>query len=452
VTRRHEAGFTLVEVLVAATVLVVGLLALLQMTDTAGLSTTSFRARDGATSLARQVTEAARSIPYSSLTPQTIEDELQDQPGLGPQGGDGGWRVTRRGVAYELTASLCDVDDPADGRGPHDSGAFCAGVGDSGTTDDNPDDYKRVTVDVTWSTAGRERSLRQVAVINNPGNAGGPSVAKLEISPPAGTLVTTDLVHVGLTATTSQPAAAVSFLVDGVPAGPATGTTSSWTFAWSISGLVDGTHLVTAQAFDSEGLSGAPRSVTITLNRFLPAAPKGVVGGRNESVVDLEWLPNKELDVAGYRVFRGLPGVNPTLVCPLTRESACQDTSPPAGELTYYVVADDLDTSGDYRDGLPSAPITVLETATPPGAPTGLTATRTDGTTTLRWTAPSDGSVAFYRIYRDQLAYSARYDRTGSGNDLSYADGRTDGSQHQYWVTAVNSQLAESPAAGPVTG
>ena len=68
------------------------------------------------------------------------------------------------------------------------------------------------------------------------------------------------------------------------------------------------------------------------------------------------------------------------------------------------MVADDLDPAGQYRDGQPSEPVTVGDTNIPPNQPPQLTATSTDGATTLTWTAaspedPDGDSVAFYRIF-----------------------------------------------------
>ena len=45
-----------------------------------------------------------------------------------------------------------------------------------------------------------------------------------------------------------------------------------------------------------------------------------------------------------------------------------------------------------------------------------------------------------------------RADHTGSGTDLSYTDTDTGGVPHTYYITAVDSQLAESTIVGPVSG
>ena len=90
-----------------------------------------------------------------------------------------------------------------------------------------------------------------------------------------------------------------------------------------------------------------------------------------------------------------------------------------------------------------------------PAAPTGLSASAgANGTTVLTWTKPA-GSPApdFYRIYRDGINYTDRYDTmadTGS-TTVTWTDTNTGGSSHTYRVTAASSQLAESSFAGPVT-
>jgi hypothetical protein len=87
-----------------------------------------------------------------------------------------------------------------------------------------------------------------------------------------------------------------------------------------------------------------------------------------------------------------------------------------------------------------------------PSPPTGLQGVaNADGSKTLTWTAPSSGNpVAFYRIYRDGVDYTKRYDVTGDATP-SYIDPSGDGIQHSYYVTAVSPNLAESSYVGPVT-
>ncbi len=52
-----------------------------------------------------------------------------------------------------------------------------------------------------------------------------------------------------------------------------------------------------------EGQSSAPLE-TLAEDRFPPAAPEGLVAVQEASAVRLFWNPNKERDLAGYRVYR----------------------------------------------------------------------------------------------------------------------------------------------------
>ena len=115
-----------VEVLVAALVLVVGATATFLLIAGAATSTGAARQRDAATNLARASVENVRSIPFSQLTPGTVEASLQTLTGLtDSDSSTAGWQVVRRGTTFTLAADVCDLDDPNDGLGPHDSG-YCA--------------------------------------------------------------------------------------------------------------------------------------------------------------------------------------------------------------------------------------------------------------------------------------------------------------------------------------
>jgi hypothetical protein len=139
-----ERGFTLVEVLVAFFLLMVGMAGTALMLNTANATTAGTKAREQGIALQREVVEAARSIPYDELTPTSVVSAVQAKPGLGKLAPtDTTWRfrrgevtengVTRGGVIYTVTLGVCSVDDPSDGTGAHDPASFCA-AGTSSTT------------------------------------------------------------------------------------------------------------------------------------------------------------------------------------------------------------------------------------------------------------------------------------------------------------------------------
>src|SRR3954466_3439824 len=105
-TLSGQDGYTLVELLVAATVLLVGVLGAVKMIDGANARGLSTRAREGGTNLQRELAERARSITYPGITPAGLVPSLQAMPGLEDQSATAGWQVIRRGVAYTIETSV----------------------------------------------------------------------------------------------------------------------------------------------------------------------------------------------------------------------------------------------------------------------------------------------------------------------------------------------------------
>jgi Tfp pilus assembly protein PilV len=540
--RRGEAGFTLVEVTVAAFVLVVGLLGTLSMLDSANLASASAQSREQGVALQRELVEAGRSIPYDELVPGNVVSAIQAQPDLADaRPSTAGWQIVRRGVVYTVSVGACSIDDPSDGVGVVDDATFCpnaagtpattctsllganvsiqgisgaaasgVAVGNCGldlnldgevdeltraslaanvdlcaqgycpttTTDSQPDDYKRIVTLVTWDRGRGSRFALQSTTVPNPGSAAAPQVSALTASSPLTVTTGTD---VAFSATTSRPAASVAWAVDGNAEGTAAGAQSAWSFNWALGTVSagsspntdevqDGVYVVGAKAFDPFGVSGETRAVTVSINRRTPYAPTGFTGGRDlggsggSDTVDFEWSPNTARDIVGYRVYRVPVTGSPVQVCPATAGdtvvgTSCQAAGQPGDAvLTYDVVAVDHDPAGSLREGDVSATHLVTLTNTAPAPPGTLTAIGDgNGNTVLNW-APSPGDpdagdgIDFYRVYRDGTSYTDRYDRTGTGDELTYTDTQTGGTTHMYRVVAVDTQLAESSFSNGAAG
>jgi type II secretory pathway pseudopilin PulG len=327
---RHEDGFTLVETLVAAVVLVVGLGTLLGLVNGSLKASASTRAREGATNLARQILEDAHTIPYGQISPSAIVGELQAMSGLADSSSAAGWQVKQRGFTYTVSVSDCSIDDPKDGYGVHENkvtkeNPFCAESSTEGTEaeDPQPEDLKRITVDVTWPAIGRSPDVHQVEMLTAAGEAPGLSASGLHIELPAGyevptPVIATEPISNSLTFAVTAPSstAAMRWSLEGAVQSPApvlkSGTTT-WTFTWSIPqpGVPDGTYQVSAQAIDRTGVLGPPVSMSVTLIRGVPAAVTGLSGGFNtinvagtpKQVVELQWNANNERNVIGYRIY-----------------------------------------------------------------------------------------------------------------------------------------------------
>lgn len=451
---RDASGFTLVEVIVAMVLLLVGILGTMTMFDAASAATTTSKAREQAVALQREVVEAVRAVPYAQLANGSVVGRVQAQPALADASSAAGWTIRRRGVTFAVSAGVCSVDDAQDGLGAHHpdfcasgagqtSAADCrshlgrdgdiAGIGTAsgvaigdcgidvdrngavngltagevsgctavcaggGAADTNPDDYKRLVVLVRWDRGDGQRFVLSSATVPYPGLAFAPSVTA--ITPTVGAT------SVAFSATTSRDASALGWTVDGTPTGAAAGGPLTWTWTWALgtvsagaqpdSGqVVDGLYRIAGKAFDAYGAYGQERTATVALNRNAPYPPQGFGAGRDGSVVLTEWIQSRERDIEGYRVKRrvGAGAEEVVTSCDRVSTTACRDSSPPtAPSVEYWVVALDRDAGAVLREGAPSTVATVTTSNTPPSAPGTLSVTRVSSTQVrLDWGVASD--------------------------------------------------------------
>ena len=474
-----ERGYTLVELLVAAFVLVVGMAGAFALLNGANRTTTTNNARMGSSNLARELLEDARSIDYDSLSPSAIVGALQAK--MGVTGSPSPWIVTRRGIKYTVTAEVCTFDDPKDNVAATPPANVCTPQApvpaSAGTLDPEiqPDDFRRVTVTLAWNTGSGDQTLKQVSLVNNPSGGLGPRITSFPdftSQVTAGTFATVP--------TTTTTAGSVRWNSDGKPngAGDATGGPTSWSTTWQLgtaalglpttttgwatsqydpaTTVLDGTYTITGQAFDDLGIAGDSRAAVLPLNRSLPITVTGFEVGRNFNVskVEFHWNQNPELDIIGYEVYDSGPddvlgNGNDTLVCQTASVDATSCTaSMPSGNPVYYVVALDRtnisDTSSAPRRSV-NAELQAL-TSTEPDRPTLLLVLPdlSTGKPKLSWSHPNPSAVRYFRIYRDACCSPAdRYDQTTT-NTTSYIDPNAPSGTHRYWVTAVGPGISES--------
>lgn len=459
---RAEAGFTIVEVLVASMIVLVGVVAALSLIDRANATTVTTKSREGATSLARELVESVRAVQYDRLTHTTLLTELAAQPGLADVIPGGAYTLTRRNITYTITGSVCTMDDPSDGGGTQTGGNFCPGsAGLTAPADRAPEDYKRAAVNVSWRRSGVTRTVTQTALVNNPGSAGVPFVQSIASSPVTPPAITSAIDSVSLRFVTSSAAASLNWMVDGsvrTPAAAPDAARVNWNVEWNITDAVDGPYVIGAEAYDAQGAAGPTRQLTIQLNRRPPAAPTGVSGGRNRfGDVEIEWAPNPERDIVGYEVRRGTE-----VVCSLAAlgtATECRQSNPPpeaGGDQTYTVYAFDRDGNGVNRAS-PGTAIAVIVGNVAPEMPAQVRLG--SGGATLAWNrpspedlGPSGDRISYYRIYRDGRGYANRYASWyASEADVTWTDPNPDGMSHTYWVTSVDTHRLESDFAGGMT-
>ena len=502
---RSDAGFTLIEVLVACTVLLVGAIGAAQMGSVANRSTNAASLRNGATAVARRLVEAARGSDTRDLTSATLMATLRSAAPdvVDSDTGDTAWTVLRRGFTYTLSASVCTLDDPSDGIGTHDS-TYCANPTATNPPDSQPADAKQVTVLVSYAKP-LNGVVRQVTEVPIGANTALPVVSKLTLTSQTSTAA-------NFSVTAANNPATMTWLVGGNPMATCPPTTtcsgsgSSWAFTWNLGTptkdlilgdanygqclatntyVYDGTYDVAARVQDSYGLTAGPASLPFKLDRCAPTAPPNFNATQRDttapvpSIVDMEWEDNPEGDVLGYRVYEGTATTSRTPVCPASVSSGqyialgaaktCIDTSPPAysSKNAYYyaVYAIDRDSAGALREGALSY-VNVNSTNRPPKVPTTLTGVASGGNVTLTWKLPSTpydpdtgDTIDSFRIYRransTSPTYVDRVDRNtlaqmcGTSTTCTWTDTATGGTVHYYWVTAVDTHLRESSLLGP---
>jgi prepilin-type N-terminal cleavage/methylation domain-containing protein len=493
-----SSGFTLVEVLMAITVLLIGVLGAVVLIDGANRTTRQTKNREGATNVAREVVEALHAVPWGKLTNATVLSQLALQPALADvDGSKAGLQLARRGATYTVNVSVCTVDDPADGVGASDDPAtYCAPVPTlpaGQTPDPNPNDYKRANVTVSWTDLSATRQITQATTVS--GNYSGPGISS--VGPPAvggwsTPFTSTTATSLPFAVATTDPVdptkgGKVDWLLNGQDQGAATGSGTNWSFNWALGAAtggatgssgcsptgpgtaLDGTYFVGAQAWDSSGLSQGPQSYTVVLNRCPPLAPATLTAGQSTALatMDVNWDPNPERDIIGYHVYRnaglGYTAITCGTASTLVTSSDCLD-SPGVTNPSYKVIAVDRDPSGAAREGDAST-VSVSASNRPPAVPVPFDpAPYGYPQYTLAWQAvtdPDGGSdvTDFYWVYRDGKAYAKRWDsvdNTASVNVggtlyVPWTDPDPSGGPHTYYVTAVDTLGAESNYSTGIT-
>ena len=126
-----ERGLTLVEVMAAMVILLVGVMGTLTLVQGSMSSTSRTTSREQATNLARDLIERSRQADYKNVTyalaPATLRSMLPASDNASALSGPNSstFTVTRRNVDYTVTVFACSIDDPTDGAGQGDA-TFCA--------------------------------------------------------------------------------------------------------------------------------------------------------------------------------------------------------------------------------------------------------------------------------------------------------------------------------------
>jgi fibronectin type 3 domain-containing protein len=197
------------------------------------------------------------------------------------------------------------------------------------------------------------------------------------------------------------------------------------------------------------GFTYTPRT-DATVDKVKPLAPTGLTAAysRDTTKTTLRWTANKEMDLAGYRVYRRLSTTQWTKVSgsSLLTSPSFVDAPPATGQTFLYEVRA-VDKAGHESAG--SADVTAVTVdRTGPAAPTGLTAVGDAWWTNLTWHGDDDAKT--YEVYAAPSA-TGPFDLLGTTAATSYRAHAPVNTTRYYRVRALDA-LGNPSAYATVTG
>ena len=194
-----------------------------------------------------------------------------------------------------------------------------------------------------------------------------------------------------------------------------------------------------------------PRT-SATVDKVKPLTPTGttVTYDKTTGKAKLTWAKNKEMDLAGYQVYRRLKGAAYPVKPLATATSAATSytDTPPATGATYYYEVRAYDKAGNVSGGSTDQPVTTVD-RTGPAAPTGLTAHGDLWGMMIEWDAAPD-AVSYELFEKDQATGSLTLLKQLTGTSFVHHVGH-DETKHTYLVRALDAAGNASAYSTPVT-
>ncbi|MFJ4617545.1 fibronectin type III domain-containing protein [Streptomyces sp. NPDC088812] len=195
----------------------------------------------------------------------------------------------------------------------------------------------------------------------------------------------------------------------------------------------------------------APRT-TATVDKVKPLTPTGLAATYDTATgrAKLTWAANKEMDLAGYRIYRRPAESTTWTRLTATASTTYTDTTLPVTGTAYAYELRAYDKAGNESAGTADKTVTTVD-RTAPGVPAGLSVSSESGGLRLLWSQVT--GAASYGVYRAASA-DGTYTRIGTGADqVSYLDttAAEDGT-YFYRVTALDAAGNESARSTAVSG
>ncbi|MFK4103866.1 PA14 domain-containing protein [Streptomyces sp. NPDC019531] len=188
------------------------------------------------------------------------------------------------------------------------------------------------------------------------------------------------------------------------------------------------------------------------VDKVKPLVPTGTSVSYDQATgkAKVTWAKNKEMDLAGYRVYRRLKGTSfgSQPLTTTTSTSHTDSTLPVTGDTYYYEVRG-YDRAGNESGGTADQAVTTVD-RTRPAAATGPTALGTTAGNSLTWQASSSKDVDHYEVWGAPVGQD---DPDGPHPvwGTSWADVTADaGTAYVYKVQAVDTAGNFAPVSDPV--
>ncbi|WP_369035331.1 PA14 domain-containing protein [Streptomyces adonidis] len=191
-----------------------------------------------------------------------------------------------------------------------------------------------------------------------------------------------------------------------------------------------------------------PRT-SATVDKVKPLVPTGtaVAYDKSSGEAKLTWAKNKELDLAGYRIYRRLNGSSfGGTPLATTASTSYTDTTLPVTGAGYFYEVRAYDKAGNESAGTADKGVVTVD-RTAPAAPQAPTIVNESAANGLRVSWSAVEGAASYRVYR-AIGAQGRFFEMGRTDKVSYLDTSViEDIAYRYRVSAVDAAGNESGAS-----
>lgn len=240
-------------------------------------------------------------------------------------------------------------------------------------------------------------------------------------------------------------------------------STAPYTFSWNSSSVPNGSHTITATAYDAAGNSAVSTITVTTANAdtSAPTAPSNLTAtAASTTSINLSWSASTDnLGVAGYYIIRAGVTVAQTdsTVCSGSTCTYSDSNLSPATSYSYQVEA--YDGANNISNPSNTANVTTQSPAPDteaPTAPTNLVAGVVSSyQANLSWKASTDNvAVDHYDLYRSNTKINSvdAASATDSSGNVSFADLTAHaGTSYSYWLYAYDKASNKSAISNKVS-